>query len=139
VWDYLYEPSRYLARAYRYYLKMRPERRADAEHDVEPRTDARPKAGKPLGKMLRSLLGFMALVWWRGLSPSTAGRFWRQLIGMRMRNPSRVIPYLNSCGLGESMMRLRGPVRQKALRIREDSESVDTEDVGANRAVSGGG
>ena len=28
AWDYLYEPSRYLARAYRYYLAMRPTRRA---------------------------------------------------------------------------------------------------------------
>ena len=30
AWDYLYEPSRYLARAYRYYLAMRPARRAQA-------------------------------------------------------------------------------------------------------------
>ena len=28
AWDYLYEPSRYLARAYRYYLAMRPTRRS---------------------------------------------------------------------------------------------------------------
>ena len=30
AWDYLYEPSRYLARAYRYYLAMRPARRDKA-------------------------------------------------------------------------------------------------------------
>ena len=28
AWDYLYEPSRYLARAYRYYLAMQPAHRS---------------------------------------------------------------------------------------------------------------
>ena len=28
AWDYLYEPSRYLARAYRYYLAMQPDHRS---------------------------------------------------------------------------------------------------------------
>ena len=37
AWDYLYEPSRYLARAYRYYLAMRPARRDKAKAAGGPR------------------------------------------------------------------------------------------------------
>ena len=43
AWDYLYEPSRYLARAYRYHLAMRPTRRAMAVAAGKPL----PKAGVP--------------------------------------------------------------------------------------------
>ena len=41
AWDYLYEPSRYLARAYRYYLAMRPMSPAPEDR---PRA---PSAGRP--------------------------------------------------------------------------------------------
>ena len=44
AWDYLYEPSRYLARTYRYYLAMRPAHRDPKRAAGDPR---RPRPGSP--------------------------------------------------------------------------------------------
>ena len=48
AWDYLYEPSRYLARAYRYYLAMRPVRRDPAVAAGAPCPGPRPRPGHDL-------------------------------------------------------------------------------------------
>ena len=54
AWDYLYEPSRYLARVYRYYLAMRPVRRDPEMAAGRPRRrDRRPPPGYDLAPEIK--------------------------------------------------------------------------------------
>lgn len=67
AWDYLYEPSRYLARAYRYHLAMRPVRRPQA---VTPGAPMPKDRVSDRGMMLRRILieakAFLKILWWQG-------------------------------------------------------------------------
>ena len=65
AWDYLYEPSRFLARAYRYFLAMRPARRAQAV-----------AAGAPLPKERVSGQGMA----WRRILSGHQGLFQNPLV-----------------------------------------------------------
>jgi radical SAM superfamily enzyme YgiQ (UPF0313 family) len=105
----LYEPSRYLARAYRYYLNMRPTRRALGLQTGEEKT-ARNRTGKELPSLRsrsRAWATLLEMIWRRGIRPPYRGQFWRQLVGMYRQNPSRLKPYLIHCAMGEDLFALR--------------------------------
>jgi radical SAM superfamily enzyme YgiQ (UPF0313 family) len=111
AWDYLYEPSHYLERAYRFFLKMRPTRAAMGQPN--PLADSvRHSAGPSLVQIAQDLYRFLRLVWKQGIRPRYRAQFWRQLVGIWWRNPSRFVKYLNDCGLGETLFPLRRVVRQ---------------------------
>ncbi|HZE22250.1 MAG TPA: B12-binding domain-containing radical SAM protein, partial [Desulfobaccales bacterium] len=100
--DRIYEPCGYLARVYRYYLNMRPTRRALAlgkggEAKVPPSAH-RPYLNSN-GKELRSLVN---LLWRQGIRPPYRWQFWRQLLGIYRHNPSRLKTYLISCAMAEN-------------------------------------
>jgi len=118
AWDYLYEPSRYLARAYRYYLAMRPVRRAQAV-GVESTLpmDRVPDQGLTLRRILIEVKAFLKILWWQGLRPSYRRQVWTQLLGMWRQNPTRFKQYFVTCVEGEDLFDMREIVREKATAI----------------------
>ena len=118
AWDYLYEPSRYLARAYRYHLAMRPARRAQAVAAGAPLPKDRvPHQGIALRRILIETKAFFKILWWQGVRPSYRGQFWTQMIGMLRQNPTRFIEYIVSCAMGGDLFNMRKVVREKATAI----------------------
>ncbi len=112
LWDDLYTPSRFLARAYRYFLAMRPTRAALSNG---PQRQPRPHghSGNLAGfrERWRHLPHFVRLCWRLGVLADCRGQYWRQLFGLYRRNPSRLVKYLNCIGLGEDLFRLRDAVQ----------------------------
>lgn len=104
LWDYLYEPTRYLARAYRSCLRMRPTRASLGQAERDPKAAWTPKAAR---ETARSLLTLARVVWRQGVKARYRGQFWRQLVGVYRHNPTRMIRYLKTCGFGENMFALR--------------------------------
>jgi hypothetical protein len=118
AWDYLYEPSRYLARAYRYYLAMRPVRRAQtvAGGGTSPK-DRAPGQGLTWRRILIEVRAFLKILWWQGLRPSYRRQVWTQLLGMLRQNPTRFPQYFVTCVEGEDLFAMREIVREKAAAI----------------------
>ncbi len=91
AWDYLYEPSRYLARAYRYYLAMRPARQAQAGAAGTPSAKDRvPDQGMTWRRIFIDIKAFFKVLWWQGVRPSYRRQVWSQLFGMWRQNPTRL-------------------------------------------------
>jgi len=120
VVDRLYEPSRYLARVYQYYLTMRPTRRflgLIAAKPGRPRPHGRP-ANRPLpGSAFLELRKLLRLLWRQGVLAPYRRQFWRQLAGIYRGNPSRLKKYLVTCGFGEDLFWIRKLVLQKAAQL----------------------
>ncbi len=124
IWEYLFEPSRFLARAYRYHLAMRPTRRAMAlEKGLPPPPDVSRKR-IPLRRSIGQLLGLFYLVWWLGMVYPCRVQFWRQLIEMRKKNPSRFVKYVNSVFMGLILRRFSRKMLRGLSRSLDTSESV---------------
>ena len=118
AWDYLYEPSRYLARAYRYYLAMPPSRRSLRNAAGPPLPAGQVfQPGMTFRSQLKDLQAFGKILWSLGVRPSYRRQFWTQLIGMLRRNPSRFIDYVVTCAMGEDLYYLRKVVRAKVATI----------------------
>jgi radical SAM superfamily enzyme YgiQ (UPF0313 family) len=105
--DYLCEPSRFLSRVYRHILAMRPTRKAlGLEVEGNPGT-----GGKDHSSRKRIDLGDLSMIlkffWRQGVRADFRVQFWRQLVGVYRRNPSRLKKYLLLCGLGENMFQRR--------------------------------
>ena len=94
TWDYLYEPRRFLARTYRYYLAMRPTRKAMAESRGERYTAPKQRRGS-LRRELLDLRALLIVVWRQGILAPYRRQFWSQWLGMMRQNPSRVNLYLD--------------------------------------------
>ena len=68
AWDYLYEPSRYLARAYRYYLAMPPSRRSLRNAAGSPLPAGQvSKPGMTFRSQLKELQAFGKILWSQGV------------------------------------------------------------------------
>ena len=107
--DRLYEPSRYLARVYRFFLTMRPTRRALARQAGEnvpapPQTPMKLPSAHRAGEALAPLI---RLIWRQGIRPGYRWQFWKQLLGIYRQNPSRLKIYLICCSMGEDLFALR--------------------------------
>ncbi|MBI4642799.1 MAG: B12-binding domain-containing radical SAM protein [Deltaproteobacteria bacterium] len=118
AWDYLYEPSRFLERAYRFYLAMRPTRRALAIAKGDPPPSNNLADGRiTWRRRYYEARAFFKILWWQGIRPSYRRQFWTQLIGMWKQNPSRIKSYLVACAMGEDLFMLRRSVREKVMAI----------------------
>jgi radical SAM superfamily enzyme YgiQ (UPF0313 family) len=115
VWDYLYEPSRFHARNYRYHLSIRPTRAATAKATGLALPAA---AGKRRRRIvpLRFVLAFLRLCWRQGVRSSSRLQYWRNLAGMLKRNPSRMVGYITMCVEAEDMFRIRAALRRAAAQ-----------------------
>lgn len=105
--NYLCEPAGFLRRAYRHILAMRPTRKAQGLEVAESRQagvnhDLSRKGTEPW--LLAATLNFF---WRQGVRADSRVQFWRQLLGVFRRNPSRLRRYLLLCVLGENMFRRR--------------------------------
>jgi radical SAM superfamily enzyme YgiQ (UPF0313 family) len=118
AWDYLYEPSRYLARAYRCYLAMRPEPRAQgAAAGGPPRQEGVFDRNISWGRIFTELKAFFRIIWWQGIRTPYRRQFWTQMITMWRQNPTRFVEYIATCALGEDLFDMRRVVREKATAI----------------------
>ncbi|MGO8761749.1 MAG: B12-binding domain-containing radical SAM protein [Desulfobaccales bacterium] len=114
--DQLYEPTKYLARTYRYFLAMRPTRAAA----VKAKTPGPgPKeGGSPAYPRREDLVALVKLLWRQGIAAGYRGQFWRQLWGIYRQNPSRIAKYLAQCAMGENLFRIREDLLARAGRAR---------------------
>jgi radical SAM superfamily enzyme YgiQ (UPF0313 family) len=113
--DYLYEPSKYLARAYHNILAMRPTRAA-ATGKPPGRGQGNRKGRLPRRPRRQDLTALLKLVWRQGIVTGYRGQFWRQLVGVYRQNPSRLNKYLVQCGMGENLFRIRESLLARANR-----------------------
>lgn len=114
VWDTIYEPRRFLARTYRFFLGMRPTRSATARRQGKTLPPAAaPKARAPRGQKIKDIYMFLTLSWQLGIVGSTRWQYWRQLLGILRKNPSRKIGYLVTLVRGEDIFHLRDLIRQR--------------------------
>jgi radical SAM superfamily enzyme YgiQ (UPF0313 family) len=116
--DYLYEPTKYLARSYRYYLAMRPTRAAAGKDKSRgPGNQQHPVPSKPRRE---DLVAMLKLCWRQGVVADYRGQFWRQLVGIYRQNPSRLAKYLSQCAMGENLFPIRESLLARAGRSGPD-------------------
>ena len=116
--DYLYEPTKYLARTYRYFLAMRPTRAAAGK----PKTPGHGKQKNrlPFHARREDLLAMLKLFWRQGIVAGYRRQFWRQLVGIYRQNPSRLAKYLTQCAMGENLFPIRENLLARAGRSGPD-------------------
>ena len=108
AWEYLYDPSRYLARVYRHCLTIRPTRKAmKTEEKQESPPKAKVNAPGKQSNTNRQLLAFLNILWRQGIRNPARWQFWKQLIGILRHNPSRFTKYMTLCAMGEDMFVFR--------------------------------
>jgi hypothetical protein len=117
AWDYLYEPSRYLARTYRYYLAMRPARRDPKRASGDDQIPRQKISWRYILNQARSL---GKILWWQGIRPPYRLQYWTQMIGMLRQNPSRFLQYFVTCVEGEDLFDMRRIVGEKAAAIMKE-------------------
>jgi radical SAM superfamily enzyme YgiQ (UPF0313 family) len=113
--EYLYEPSKYLARAYHNILAMRPTRAA-ATGNPPGRGQGNQKGRLPHRPRRQDLAALLKLLWRQGIVADYRRQFWRQLVGVYRQNPSRLTKYLVKCGMGENVFRIRKSLLARASR-----------------------
>ena len=117
LWDYAYEPSRFLARNYRYHLKL-----GSQNHKRSLLNGAATVATKALldkrrrRKAFHAMRGYGGLFWRYGFRSPEWKQFWMQLIGIARRNPSVIAKYLRTIIFAESLIHIRQRVSRVALR-----------------------
>lgn len=116
--DRLFEPRRYLSRAYRAFLTMRPTRRRLALKKGEKAGPRVKKARPPFRNTLRELTGLLKLLWRQGVKADYRWQFWQQLAGIYRKNPSRLRKYLHICSMGENMFKIREELLKERLVLR---------------------
>lgn len=125
AWGAAYDPSRFLARTYRYFVAMRPTRSALAKARGDSSFNEPAQASFLARKQLRNAMGALRFFWRQGFRSGHRRRFWRQVAAMRRRNPSRIVAYLRTCALGEDMFGLREEIRRLA-EIEVAAGELDT-------------
>jgi radical SAM superfamily enzyme YgiQ (UPF0313 family) len=107
LWEQLQDPAHYLARAYRYFLSMRPTRACLAEEQGHANSRGRTRRWLLLKETPKSMWLFGKLCFALGVMSSCRRLYWTQLVGMFRRNPSRMIRYLRSLAFGLDMFAVR--------------------------------
>ncbi|MBI4864075.1 MAG: B12-binding domain-containing radical SAM protein [Candidatus Riflebacteria bacterium] len=107
TWDRLYEPTTFVQRAYRYYLAMRPTRAATARRTGQPDDTVIRTEGRSLKGAIHDLRKLMRLLGTMGVREGCRLSFWKSLFGLLRKNPSRVVQFLNACGHGPDLFRIR--------------------------------
>jgi radical SAM superfamily enzyme YgiQ (UPF0313 family) len=122
IWTRAYEPRRFLERAYRFALGMRP---AGTEgHRGQDESRPVKKALKTLRQQWGEAFIFFAFSWQLGVILPTRRQYWRQLLGILKNNPSRALCYLMYCGRGEDMFDLRDLICRRLTGARDRNNSL---------------
>jgi radical SAM superfamily enzyme YgiQ (UPF0313 family) len=114
--DYLYEPTKYLERTYRYYLAMRPTRGAGGKSPGPG--SGKQKRPLPFHRRREDLVALLKLCWRQGIVAGYRRQFWRQFLGIYRQNPSRLAKYLSQLAMGENLFRIREDLLAKVGRSR---------------------
>ena len=123
AWAYLYDPSRYLARAYRCHLAMRPAHRSPETAAEGPLSkDSVFDQGMTWHRKLTEIKAFLQIIWWQGIKTPYRRQFWSQMIGLWRQNPTRFVEYISTCAVGEDLFEMREIVREKAMAIIKDRQ-----------------
>jgi len=110
AWEYLYDPSRFLARAYRHFLALPPLAKSPRESN-KYRKALHGLSSRGRGRRgFNEAVGFTFLIWWQGVRSRCRRQWWSQLVGLCLKNPTRVREYLIIAGFSEHMYRLRGTI-----------------------------
>ncbi len=112
--DYLYEPTKFLARTYRHFLAMRPTRAAAGR--PKTRGHGNPHDHSPFHAPGEDMLALLKLFWRQGIVADYRWQFWRQLVGVYRQNPSRLTKYLIQCAMGENLFAIRESLLARAGR-----------------------
>lgn len=118
--EYLYEPSRFLWRAYRYYSKMRPTRRALARKQGKSLPTETSRSRPPFKYQLREIWAFLQLLWQYGITGDCRIQFWSQFFDLLRTNPTRVRRYLAACFNGQSILEFRDQLKRAARKRNRD-------------------
>lgn len=112
AYDVLYEPRRYLDRAYRCFLRLG----AGREEAPPPRSGPRMTVNRVEWATVRALL---LVVWRQGIARPTRWAFWHHLLALLVSNRRVVSHYLSVCAHLEHFMPYREVVRDR-LRAELD-------------------
>jgi len=130
TWRYLYEPSHYLDRVYRYVMSMRPTRKALG---VEKRSEERVvHHGLSIRGIKTNLYRLVRFLWVHGVRSDYRAQFWRQLLGVVRKHPSRQILYTFSVAMGENMFAFSDEIVARA-----DYELRAAEATGSGSSTAG--
>jgi radical SAM superfamily enzyme YgiQ (UPF0313 family) len=121
AWDRLYEPSRQLDRAYRYFLNMRPTRAAAARERNGPARTLKPLDRPDTSDLLDEFILFLRFSWRRGVRSDDGLQYWKRLFGMYRKNPSRLVKFLSQCGLADNMVSFKEVVRQRLGEVATEA------------------
>lgn len=114
IWKALYEPSKFFERTYKYCLEVRPTRQAAAGKKKSSHSEDLPQtAPGSLADQLFSLRIFLNHIWIYGVKSPIRFQFWKQLIGMYKRNPSRLAKYISHCVYGHEMILFQSKVAEQ--------------------------
>jgi radical SAM superfamily enzyme YgiQ (UPF0313 family) len=117
AWEYLYDPSRFMARVLRNIRSMRPTRASQGSQ----RKDARKVKSKAarnaqplhrgIGKELRAMIYVFGGL---GVLSRHRMQFWKQLIAAYRENPSRWFRYVSLLGMGADIMSFVRVVKERS-------------------------
>jgi hypothetical protein len=127
LWERLYNRSAFLDRTYRFCLALRHTRGAQAESSKEAPQPYSLMKDKPWGSVFRDFSHLIRLSWAYGIRHSCRWQYWRYLLDIRRRNPSRLIRFLRNCSVGEGMMHLRDEVRVRMQSYLREKARRGTE------------
>ncbi len=113
LWEQLLDPTRYLARAYRYFLFMRPTRASSAKAQGQTNPHNQTQQSWSLKGTFKDMWMFGKLSWQLGVLASCRREYWTQLVGLFRRNPSRLVRYLKTLALGLDMFAVRDIVLKR--------------------------
>ncbi len=124
AWDYLYDRSRFMARAYRHFLALPPIPKSPwrvNKYRIAQRVSSLWRGRRGINEAV----GFALLVWWQGVGSRYRRQWWSQLVGMCLKNPTRVREYLIIAGFSEHMIRLRGIIMKRLEDARKTQSSPE--------------
>ncbi len=123
AWDYLYEPSRFLARVYRQHRAMDPVPKSQSVNEWSRLT-------------INEARILMHHVWRHGIIASHRWQFWRQLFGVLFKNPTRFGPYIECCIIGLALIVThRRTLKDVALSL-ERRKDADKQPESANEPIT---
>jgi hypothetical protein len=92
---------------------MRPTRQAlGLKNEWTPEETGTHEEVQPRPDRAREIIAVLKFFWRQGLRPSYRWQFWRQLLGIYRKNPSRLKTYLIECAIGEDLFQLREAILQ---------------------------
>ena len=108
----LYTPSAYLGRVLRATLAMRPTR--GSMPGAAPKVKADPSLTVAQQNRSSDITPLLRLIWRQGITGEARWQFWRQLVTVAWRNPSRLRRYIVLCGMGENLFSFVRHIRAQA-------------------------